>query len=105
MSVQDRAEDLRRSREEWPRFRIGLNTGSAVIGSVGSEAQRSFSAIGDTTNVAARLQALATPGGIVIGPVTRRELGDRATVEPLGPAELKGKAEPVETFRLLSVRG
>ena len=58
-----------------------------------------------TTNVAARLQALATPGGIVIGPVTRRELGDRATVEPLGPAELKGKAEPVETFRLLSVRG
>jgi len=105
VSVQDRAEDLRRSREEWPRFRIGLNTGSAVIGSVGSEAQRSFSAIGDTTNVAARLQALATPGGIVIGPVTRRELGDRATVEPLGPAELKGKAEPVETFRLLSVRG
>jgi adenylate cyclase len=105
VAVQDRAEELRRSREEWPRFRIGLNTGPAVIGSVGSEAQRSFSAIGDTTNVAARLQAVATPGGIVIGPVTRRELGDLAVVESLGAVELKGKAEPVETYRLLSVAG
>jgi adenylate cyclase len=104
VSVQDRAEDLRRARAEWPRFRIGLNTGTAVIGSVGSEAQRSFSAIGDTTNVAARLQAIATPGGIVIGALTRRELGEHATVEPLGAVELKGKSEPVETFRLVSVR-
>jgi class 3 adenylate cyclase len=54
--------------------------------------------------VAARLQALATPGGIVVGPQTRRELGDLATVESLGSVELKGKAEAVETFRLLAIR-
>ena len=105
VSVQGRAEDLRRDRAEWPRFRIGLNTGPAVIGSVGSEEHRSFSAIGDTTNVAARLQALAAPGGIVIGALTKRELGDLASVESLGSVELKGKAEPVETYRLLSVVG
>ena len=105
IAVQDRAEELRRSREEWPRFRIGLNTGPAVIGSVGSEAQRSFSAIGDTTNVAARLQAVAKPGEIVIGAVTRAELGDDAIVEELGPVELKGKSRPVEPYRLVSVAG
>ncbi len=47
---------------EWPRFPIGVNTGTAVIGTVGATDQRSFAAIGDTTNVAARVQGLAAPG-------------------------------------------
>ena len=47
---------------DWPRFRIGVNTGTAVIGTVGATDQRSFAAIGDTTNVAARVQALARTG-------------------------------------------
>jgi class 3 adenylate cyclase len=103
LAIHDRTEELRQDREDWPRFRVGLNSGPAVIGSVGSQAQRSFSAIGDTTNVAARLQAVATPGGIVISAATLEELGGRATVESIGPVELKGKAQPVETFRLVSI--
>jgi class 3 adenylate cyclase len=74
-----------------------------VIGIVGSEDQRSFSAIGDTTNVAARLQGVAGPGEVVIGAETRVQLGDAAVVEAIGPVELKGKSRPVETYRLLSV--
>ena len=103
LAIHDRTEELRQDREEWPRFRVGLNSGPAVIGSVGSEAQRSFSAIGDTTNVAARLQAVATPGGIVISAATLDQLGGRATVESIGPIDLKGKVRPVETYRLISL--
>jgi adenylate cyclase len=103
VAVQDRTEELRRDRHGWPRFRVALNTGTAVIGSVGSEEQRSFSAIGDTTNVAARLQAIAAPGGVVIGAATREQLGERARVDPLGPVELKGKSRPLEAYRLLGV--
>jgi adenylate cyclase len=102
-AIQERTEELRRDRPEWPRFRVGVNTGVAVIGSVGSEAQRSFSAIGDTTNVAARLQTVAAPGQVVISAATLAQLGGRAIVESIGPVELKGRSQPVESYRLLSV--
>jgi class 3 adenylate cyclase len=61
--------------------------------------------IGDTINLAARLQSTAPPGEVVIGPTTREDLGDRATVIPLGEAQLKGKREPVPIYRLVSVDG
>jgi adenylate cyclase len=101
-AIQRRTDELRRDRPEWPRFRVGVNTGVAVIGSVGAEVQRSFSAIGDTTNVAARLQTVAAPGQIVISAATLAQLGGRAIVESIGPIELKGRSRPVESYRLLS---
>ncbi len=87
-------------RPGWPRFRAGVNTGPAVIGNVGSVARRSFTAIGDTTNLAARLQTQAQAGQVVIGGDTLAELGEGARVERLGPLELKGKSKPVEAFVL-----
>jgi adenylate cyclase len=89
----------------WPRFRIAVNTGVAVVGNVGADAHRSFTAIGDTINLAARLQATAAPGEVVVGPATRADLADCdcAVVVPLGAAELKGKREPVPIYRLESV--
>ena len=86
---------------DWPRFRAGVHTGPAVIGNVGSLEQRSFTAIGDTTNLAARLQAAAEPGQVVIGGATREALGEVAIVEALGRLDLKGKREPVEAFLLV----
>ena len=80
-----------------------MNTGPAVVGNVGADLQRSFTVIGDTINLAARLQARAQPGEVVIGPTTRESLHDHATVVPLGDAELKGKRDPVPIFRLVSV--
>jgi hypothetical protein len=58
-------------------------TGLAVDGNVGADLQRSFTVIGDTINLAARLQATVPPGEVVIGPTTREALGDHATVVPL----------------------
>jgi adenylate cyclase len=90
-------------RPGWPRFRAGVNTGPAVIGNVGSVERRSFTAIGDTTNLAARLQAQAEPGQVVIGATTLADLGEAARVAALGALNLKGKAEPVEAFVLVAI--
>ena len=106
VAVRDRSADARRS-DDWPQFRVGVNTGVAVIGNVGAGAQRSFAVIGDTTNVAARLQGLSTPGHITIGSRTLDEANAEpdviVDVRPLGPTDLKGKTEPTEAFELLSV--
>jgi adenylate cyclase len=87
----------------WPRFRIGINTGPAVVGHVGAARMRSFTAIGDTTNLSARLQAQAEPGRIVISRTTYDLIGGHAQVRPLGPLTLKGKHEPVEAFELVTM--
>jgi adenylate cyclase len=87
-------------RPGWPRFRAGVNTGPAVIGNVGSVERRSFTAIGDTTNLAARLQAQAEAGQVVIGAATLADVAGNAQVTPLGRLELKGKSEPVEAYVL-----
>jgi adenylate cyclase len=106
VAVRDRSADARRS-DDWPQFRIGVNTGVAVIGNVGAGPQRSFAVIGDTTNVAARLQGISTPGHITIGGRTLDEANAEpdviVDVRPLGPTELKGKTEPTVAFELLSV--
>jgi len=100
LAFVDASEAVAHGRPEWPRFRVGVNSGPAVIGNVGALEQRSFTAIGDTTNLAARLQAEAEPGKVVIGATTAAELTG-AILEPLGALELKGKAEPVPAFRLV----
>ena len=84
-----------------------MNTGIAAIGNVGAGAQRSFAVIGDTTNVAARLQGLSAPGHITIGGRTLEEANAEpdviVDVRPLGPADLKGKTELTDAFELLSI--
>lgn len=86
-----------------PQFGIGINTGPALVGNIGSEEFRNFTAIGDTTNTAARLQAMAPAGGIVVGPVTARMLARVATLTPLGAVSVKGKPEPIEVCSLLGI--
>jgi adenylate cyclase len=83
----------------WPRFRAGVATGTAAVGHVGTREQRSFTAIGDTTNLAARLQALARPGQAVVAGSTAHRL-PHVALEPLGSVEVKGRREPVEIFAL-----
>jgi class 3 adenylate cyclase len=86
---------------EWPMFRVGVNTGTALVGNIGSPEFRGFNAMGDAVNVAARLQALAEPGTVVIGQSTRDLIGP-ALVVPLGALSLKGKEKPVNAYRLVS---
>jgi adenylate cyclase len=104
LDLQERMTEVSQRRPDWPRFRAGVNTGPAAVGYVGAEQQRSFAVIGDTTNTAARLQAAARPGEVVIAATTREAVGDAADVEPLEPIEAKGKREPVAAFRLVGLR-
>ncbi len=87
-----------------PRFRVGLNTGPAIVGNIGAAEIRNFSAIGDTTNLAARLQTYASEGSVVIGATTFEVIREHAIVRELGDATLKGKAEPVTVYELLGLR-
>jgi class 3 adenylate cyclase len=72
------------------------------LGNIGSEEYRNFTAIGDTTNLAARLQGIAKPGDVVIGPATAADLDDRFELSSLGPVHVKGRVEPTEAFVLHS---
>ena len=87
-----------------PRFRVGLNTGQALVGNIGTAELRTFTAIGDTTNLAARLQTFAPPGSVVLAERTLELLGDAANVRPLGEPDLKGKSIPVKAYELLGLR-
>jgi adenylate cyclase len=84
--------------DDWPRFRVGINSGQAVVGNVGTHEQRSFTAIGDTTNLASRLEGLASPGQVVVGETTRGLLDDDDLLTSLGSVEVKGKRYPVTAY-------
>jgi class 3 adenylate cyclase len=87
-----------------PRFRVGLNTGPAIVGNIGAAEIRNFLAIGDTTNLAARLQTYAPVGSVVISMNTYAQIRDHAVVRRLGVPELKGKSQAVEVYELVSLR-
>jgi class 3 adenylate cyclase len=92
-----------RARADWPRFRMGINTGPALVGNIGSDELRCYTAIGDTTNLAARLEANAPVGGILISHATFVQLGADSQVRSVGALSVKGKAEPVESYELLAL--
>ena len=81
--------------------RVGIATGLVMVGElIGEGAAREEAVVGETPNLAARLQTLAVPGSVVISQVTRRLLGGLFDLEDLGPARLKGFAEPLAAFRV-----
>ncbi len=83
--------------------RVGLNSGPVAVGVVGGEDSQTV-ALGDTTNVAARLQSAAEPGTIAIGPGTASRLAERFVLEPIGDITVKGRTEPVMASRLVGPR-
>ena len=86
------------------RVRMGLNTGSVVVGRIGDNLRMDYTAVGDTTNIAARLQQRAEPGGICVSEAVRAEGQAHFEFGALGPQLLKGIARKVELFELVRAR-
>ncbi len=84
------------------RLRAGINTGPVVVGNVGSDLRYEYTALGDAMNVAARMQAAAEPGTVLITASTRRFVADGFDLEDLGAIVVKGKTEPVHAYRVLA---
>ena len=105
LAMQAAVEPVAAATPGWPRFRVGINTGPALVGNIGSAALRNFNAMGDAVNVAARLETEAKPGQVVIGESTRAQLPPDAQVEAMGELTVKGRRGPVVAYRLLGLGG
>src|SRR5918994_4602908 len=98
------AEAVRRNYGVEFAIRVGINTGLAVLAAVGDEIRTEYTAMGDTTNVAARLQSAADPGTVLISADTYHLVKQLFELRPRGGAMVKGKSAPIVTYEVLSPR-
>jgi adenylate cyclase len=97
---QEAAARIGAEHPDWPRFRVGVNSGEIAAGIVGDRGHRKHDVVGDTVNLAARLESQAPVGGVLVGEGTHAHLPEDAIVEELPPMQVKGKAEPVTAYVL-----
>jgi class 3 adenylate cyclase/tetratricopeptide (TPR) repeat protein len=100
-TINGYSEQLKRERALEVRLRLGLNTGLVVVGRIGDDLRMDYTAVGDTTHLAARMQALAEPGAILITEATQRLVEGYIRSESLGAVQVKGHSEPVLTHRVI----
>jgi class 3 adenylate cyclase/tetratricopeptide (TPR) repeat protein len=98
-------EEVRRTQGLELRMRVGLNSGEVVVRAIGNDLHMDYSAVGETTVLAARMEQTATPGSIRLTPATLRLVEGLVQVHALGPVPVKGLVEPVEVFELLGASG
>jgi tetratricopeptide (TPR) repeat protein len=100
-SVKRYAEGVRREHGVIIRIRVGLNSGDVVVRAIGSDLRMDYTAVGQTTHLAARMEQLADPGSILLTPATLQLTEGLVQVTPLGPVPVKGLGEPVDVFELV----
>jgi class 3 adenylate cyclase len=104
-AMQPYTEEVRRVRGLELRMRVGLNAGEVVVRAIGNDLHMDYSAVGETTVLAARMEQTATPGTIRLPATTLRLVEGLVRVSALGPVPVKGLAAPVEVFELTGVSG
>jgi class 3 adenylate cyclase/tetratricopeptide (TPR) repeat protein len=103
-AIRDVAQTLQAERGLTLQMRVGLNTGLVVVGKIGDDLRMDYTAVGDTTNLAARLQQLAPPGSVVISEATHQQIVGFFETLDLGEVPVKGRA-PTRAFEVLRPRG
>ena len=98
------AEDIRLRHGLEFGLRVGINTGLVVVGEIGSDLRMEYTAIGDAINLAARMEQTAVVGTIQISEETYKLVAPFFELESLGEVEVKGKAAPIKTYRVLGVK-
>ncbi|HXG14632.1 MAG TPA: AAA family ATPase [Calidithermus sp.] len=99
-ALADYRETLQRERGIDFRLRMGLNTGLVVVGAIGDNLRMDYTAVGDTTNIAARMQQLAEPGQIVVAEATERLIAPFFELGPLGTFAVRNREQPVAAWEL-----
>jgi class 3 adenylate cyclase/tetratricopeptide (TPR) repeat protein len=102
-AIRDVAQALQAERGLSLEMRIGINTGLVVVGKIGDDLRMDYTAVGDTTNLAARLQQMAQPGSVVISAATHQHVAGFFDTRDLGERPVKGRA-PVLAFEVLRPR-
>ncbi|MCP4691660.1 MAG: AAA family ATPase [Desulfobacterales bacterium] len=104
LSIQNalkRLGDAPRERLEWDfKMRVGLNSGPVVVGSIGDDLRMDYTAIGDTTNMAARMKSMAKPGAVQVSENTYKRISRVFQCDALGKVKVKGKTEPQNIYVL-----
>ena len=100
-AVRRYADELRREHGVEAQIRVGLNSGEVVVRSIGSDLHMDYSAVGETTHLAARMEQLAAPGTTRLTAETLHLAEGFVQVTPLGPVAIEGLSEPVEVFELV----
>ncbi len=103
VAMRSHIDDLRRDTGARVGFGIGMNSGPAIIGNIGSPQFMNYTAIGDAVNVAARLQSEARAGEILITDTTLKLVAGHVQAEELGSLYVKGRTSPVTTFKVMQV--
>jgi class 3 adenylate cyclase len=103
-ALRDLSQELQTQRGFGLQMRIGLNTGLVVVGKIGDDLRMDYTAVGDTTNVASRLQHLARPGSVVVSEATQKLIAGFFETIDLGALEVKGHT-PVRAFEVVRPRG
>jgi class 3 adenylate cyclase/tetratricopeptide (TPR) repeat protein len=102
--IERRQMALRGSAHEPIAVRMGLNSGTVVVGRIGDNLRFDYTAVGDTTNLAARMQQLAQPGAVYLTAATRRLIDPYVETVGLGERHLKGKHQPVHVYQITGLR-
>ena len=100
LALQRRAARLAVRHPDWPRMRVGVNSGGVVVREIGSHGHVAYPSVGDTVNTGARLESLAPVGGVLIGVDTYERLPEGAVVEERVGLRVKGKDDSVDAFVL-----
>jgi class 3 adenylate cyclase len=99
-AVRDYSDELRRAQGVEVQIRVGVNSGDVVVRSIGSDLYMDYTAVGQTTHMAARMEQLAPAGGIRLTEGTLRLVEGFVEATPLGPVPIKGLGSPIEVFEL-----
>jgi class 3 adenylate cyclase/tetratricopeptide (TPR) repeat protein len=94
-------EDMKQERGIDFRMRIGLNSGPVVVGNIGADLAMTYTAVGDTVNLAQRMETLAAPGSVLVSEHTHRLIEGYFVTRDLGEQAVKGKEEPVRVYEVL----
>lgn len=100
-ALREYADDLQGKGRRSFAYRIGINTGPVIVGTIGADFSMDYTAVGDTVNLAARMEQWASPNGIYVTRNTQRAIAGYFELRDLGVLEVKGKAEGVQAYQVM----